>query len=299
MQIMAMQFARRLPPQLIDQLNVLQSDPASWWHLLTDIRHDRVFIAVRNNYLSVYANGGSLLKIDLDSQKRLRCIIHEEYAVLRSGKERYLVLDSEAGRTADLVTTTQGLREHFDQVCKRISWRMGDERKGVCCIARQVPAVVDVEVAGDQAEEEGNNRLDLAAVDAHGALWFFEAKTLDNAELRADKVDPPVISQLARYRRWLAEKETEIVEAYRSVLNVYRRLNGTFFRRRFQAVPQISCLHPSPVLCIFGYNGIDEKHRLPPILGNLCSRYEGFEAVTRGNATGFTSSSLFHLKRTT
>ena len=270
-------FHRDLPRRLIERLNELYQDPDSWWHRLVDYRDKdskadhQPFFAVRNGYLSVYTNGGSLLKIKL-SRGNVSCQIHEEYVIQRREANPYVRLDSDAEHRIRTIRTPEELVDRYESVRSRIGLFMGEERQGVCGIACRVPCVIDIEAtAGPAASEsrltdlEARSRdaMDLVAVSPDGQLWCFEAKLLKSQELRGSDGLPRVVEQLNRYsERMLRNRRDELVEAYRNVASIYRQLDGRAFEVRREAYGRIDGVRGDPVLILFGYDRGQQQGKL-------------------------------------
>ncbi|MBT3223993.1 MAG: hypothetical protein HN348_33410, partial [Proteobacteria bacterium] len=203
-----MPFNRYLSDVLIEQLNKLEADSSSWWHQLANRKERDLFFAIRNGYANIYMKGGSLMRIE-NGREGLRCSTHEEYLVLPSDGDRYVVLGGAEKAQADVISSAEQLVEHLQLVTTRISRCAGGERKGVCKVAASIPAVIDIEITnedGGGVRQRARGSIDLAAVDDAGTLWFFEAKLFRNGELRST-TRPEVVDQIAGYNDWLVANE--------------------------------------------------------------------------------------------
>lgn len=266
---MAKTFCRQLPDQIIEKLNELHRKPMSWWHSLINREQKDTFFAVRPGYLSVYTNGGCLLKIEF-RERRLIASIHEEYLILRNKSNPYVQLDTEETHQVLAIRTTEELVKQYAQVQSRIKRCAGIERQHVGALAAHLPSVIDIEATGTQGvEEKQRGSVDLVAVDPEGTVWFYEAKLLENKELVAEEAPPPVVYQLQRYKNWIIQNEARILWAYQRTQQFYAMLEGKFFRTRCRVIPSVKGIRKDPVLLVLGYDAAQEKERLPGVLAGL------------------------------
>ena len=297
---MKRKFDRAIPETLIEQLNTLVEDQESWWNFL--VNKDDTFIAVRPGYISVYTGGGSLLKIMPGKNNGLICQTHQEYLFLKSTKP-YVDLNSDNIPQVCIIDSIEKLIQNYPSAQRRIRLHMGLERQGVGKIAARIPNVIDIEVtdqqpAGESLVSEGvsskKGSIDLAAVDSHGVLWFYEAKLLGNPELRASKGTPLIIGQLNRYAEWIARKSSEIVPAFNNLRDNYTNLKGHFFKERVQNIPKIKDVRKRPILLVFGFDRAQQKKDLPSVLGDLyqCG-LSAKDVITIGNPENLTVRGLF------
>jgi len=306
---MAKPFRRHLPDNLIEKLNELHGrDPKSWWHRLVNCRDAkgkpdrRTFFAVRDGYLSVYTNGGSLLKITVEDGA-ISCQIHEEYVIQRNPDNPYVRLDGADSHRIQTIGSPDKLVEKFEQVRRRVGVFMGGERQNVGDLANRILNVIDIEATAGPSESEGRlampvdrtrDAIDLMAVAPDGVIWSFEAKLLANKELRAGENSvPAVVEQIRRYsQRMLVNRKPEILEAYGKVAQAYRRLEGRAFEERREFFDRVKDLRSEPVLVIFGYDRDQQQGQLKSVLRNLWKA--GIrECVCMGNCSGITAAHLF------
>jgi hypothetical protein len=259
------------------------------------------FIAIRGNYLNVYVNGGSLLRVGHSPRKGLVCSIHEEYVILRS-RRPYIELGSEDAPQVKLVRGTEGLATHYPDIKLRVARFSHPERAGENTIAARMPQVLDMEAAFSWDKGDGRRgrvgRVDLVALAPSGRLVLVEAKMLANPELR-DSDCPSVVSQLRDYTAWLRDDREQVLVAYRHVLDLYGQLRGRFFEKRAEALSGTSILdvHDRPRLLIFGFNRRQKRDELTPLLTSLCSgpergRPNVNDVVAVGDPSNLTSRTL-------
>lgn len=251
-----MNFKRKLKDRFIESLNHLYQDQDSWWRKIVD--DDDVFILIRNNRLHVLANGGLLLQITMASTGKLTCQTHEEFLSLRSEGNPYTVLTDDETTTPKKVEGLKGLAKHYELVKRRIKLFTGKEKQAVQDIVLKHKQFVDVEIGleGDKKEnayKKGAQRVDMAALLPGGILTFFEVKLFDNSEIRA-KESPSVVGQLKKYQHLLKKYEDEILEGYNQQLQMYGKLNGTFFKNRLSD-QKVLKIYPEVRLFITGFDG--------------------------------------------
>ena len=293
-----MNFKRILKERLVESLNQLYQDQNSWWRKIVD--DDDVFILIRNNRIHVLANGGLLLQITMDSTGKLICQTHEEFLSLRSEGNPYTVLTDDETATPKRVEGLKGLAKHYELVKRRIKLFTGKEKQAVQDIVLKHKQFVDVEIGleGDKKEsayKKGAQRVDMAALLPGGILTFFEVKLFDNSEIRA-KESPPVVGQLKKYQHLLKKYEHEILEGYNQQLQMYGKLNGTFFENRLSN-QKVLKIYPEVRLLITGFDGGQKEYLLPRLLKGI---YEGMawsektsDLIAIGNHKAVKESVLF------
>ncbi|MFQ5736167.1 MAG: hypothetical protein ACE5GY_04805 [Thermodesulfobacteriota bacterium] len=295
-------FSRTVSLDLVSELNKLEADNNSWWHSL--VRKKGVFFAIRPGYLSVYTSGGLFLKIQLKSNGHLSCEVHEEYLLLRSDRP-YVDLNQRSEHKQRYIRTLEELvqERNFQSVQRRIVKFQGEERQGVGLIASKIPSVIDIEITDEQSARNPSSSetkrrhtgsIDLSAVAPDGTAWFYEAKLLVNPELRASRGKPPIIRQLGRYEEWIMKNERRIVEEFNNIRNAYLELQGSFFKKRIEAVPVITCVRSRPVLLIYGFNRNEQKSKLPAVLEELYNHgLRPEDAMTIGSPSNLKATRFF------
>lgn len=244
------EFTRFLPPKLADELGKLAAQgQVNWWQEIQN--NDNLHVAIREDYLSVYANGQSVFKIALagnaSSQTPLVMSTHYKYLLkpsVPSGKE-YATFDGltflmggKPVNQADIVQQSYRPKATISELIRTAIGYSNPEKRGVHAIAKANPEVLDVEIAFRQVREpedptklaDGDNtaqsslaaaaqRIDLAALEDAGAgkarLVFYEAKRFDDGRLWG--AQPEVLKQLRGYDAFLKAKESRLKSAYESV----------------------------------------------------------------------------------
>jgi len=273
-----MPFVRDLDPTFVASLNRLHEDTGSWWHRLAN--DPEVFLAVRNNAINAYANGGSVGRIRWDGNT-IKLLVHHAYLVFpdRAAQAPYVDLLDPAGPPKPVViTTADEFAAHLKRIKTVVRTHSHRERRGENEIAARLPLVIDIEAAFDTATEETESefegdtlrqgRIDIVAVSQEGRLVFTEAKVFKNRELRSTRV-PAVCEQLVLYHRWIKEHVDEIQAAYARLRSTYRDLRGGFFQNRFENVNADLTIDPVPRLLVFDFDSHQEK-AAKPIRESVC-----------------------------
>lgn len=264
-----MPFSRHLDGGFIDALNKLY-EQGGWWKALVNSK--RVFLALDNNRIRAYANGGGLARIAWRGGKVV-VEVHEEYLTLPSRRPNVrLMPDGECSRP--VITTFRGYHDSLDRIIRRIRTFKGDELRGENLIGCNLTEVLDMEVvlegpdnaddlvpSGEEAvARKQDNRVDLVALCGNPQrLCFVEAKLFENGDLWT-RPTPRVCDQLNRYHMTIKKKQNEIKAAYGEALKYYGKLEGEFFKRRKDlAGMQPWEVDTVPHLLIFSFGQEDVK----------------------------------------
>lgn len=266
-------FVRSLPEQLVDALEKLaEENGANWWK---EILHDpNLHLAIREDYLSVYARGQSVFKIWLGKEmngavRRPLMSTHYKYLLIPEmpRDEQYATFDGTNFRTkgqpikpCSLIQTYYIAGETVPQLVKSAVSHSNPEKRGVHDIAKNNPNVIDMEIAFSKErdpepedptrlnEDEDDNhrklkstapRMDLAALHKDGSdkarLVFYEVKRFDDGRLWGK--EPPVLDQMKKYDKFLSDEEETIKTAYQRVCKALFRLLR--LRRQMETCPLI------------------------------------------------------------
>lgn len=259
-------FKRGLSADLVKSLNEEYRD-GGWWKALVD--DPQVFIAIRDEYLNVYWNGNSLLKLFLQND-RLVGEVHYKY-MLRPEINGNPYIRIEGGKVQSVNPADLFLSDlsNLASIKRAADVYAGEEKTGVHKIVMSNRNIIDVEIAfGTENEQSGARvaqRIDFAALrlENHGPeLRFYEAKTFNNPELRAEgELPPPVLSQLKKYKDFLCSCESDLITAYRKVCGNLVSLSG--FEKRFSMHSLLDdiakgelplSINPDVRLVVFGYD---------------------------------------------
>ncbi len=211
-------FRRGLDQEFVEKLNELYDQSDSWWRALVD--DNDLFLAVRDNYVSVYYRGCSLLKLtwkpktgdgDIDGETHYKYLLKPS---LPREKTHIAIVDGqpESQQLEDMFIKNLADTDALKKATKRYA---GPEKIGVHKIVLANWNIVDLEIAfpGSSSDEADKSppRMDLAALkktDRGVEIVFFEAKHFsNNSALRASgDADPKVIGQIERYKNLLEEQ---------------------------------------------------------------------------------------------
>lgn len=259
-------FERGISTAFVDRLNA-EYRAGGWWKAIAEDRD--LFIAIRQNYINVYLNGNSLLKLWLEGNE-LVGETHYKYLLVPEASRPYVKVIGGQARIeshADLflpdLTDLQALK-------RAASTYSGGEKSGVHQIVMCNPNVIDVEIAfGAENEKTGSttaNRIDFAALrrQAHGLeVVFYEAKQFSNKELRASGADIPVLEQLRRYESFLRNEQQALTASYRTVCENLMALEGV--RERYAPVQDMMrelpgfAIQGEVRLVVFGFDNDQKK----------------------------------------
>jgi hypothetical protein len=228
-----------------------------WWDTLVKRSHTdkKISIQVRGSYLNVYSTMGNLLKVEMASRK-LVCKTHYKYLIDDLADE-YVDLRPEGDHLAvekpscPLVTSLlEG--EHLQRVQKNIAAHAGVEKTIQSKLVwHNRNTLLDAEIAfnedGDQEDNaDRKTRIDLVNLDKRrNAVVFVELKQLSDIRLHSDEIN----EQIAKYIAFAREREGEIIDAYRNVIQV-KKLLGILPETSELSTAKIECVEPKPVLAI-------------------------------------------------
>ncbi len=214
---------------------------------------------IRDNAVTVYYCGAALIRDLRVAEGGLSGQLHFKYVpVLRQGKSSYVSLmagESGLGFADDLQPLPLGnaSREVLSEY-KRV---MRSVRRTPECeivhslVCRTDHQVLDQEIEFQLPGESSHDKIDLCHFDtALNCLAFVEVKGLHDPRLKPGaNGTPEVVDQLSCYGRRLREQRSDILQAYRFVVDCKRRLG---LGDRLHRVPEDGPQHmlAKPVLVI-------------------------------------------------
>ena len=297
-------FRRGLDPEFVKKLNELYDQSDSWWRALVD--DDKLFLAVRDNYVNIYYLGCSLLKLTWKpGSGDVVGETHYKY-LLRPELKKYVnIIDSKPPSLPPVKDMFTKNMADINALKKAAKPYAGDEKTGVHNIVLANWNVVDLEIAiaasSRDEEDKSAPRIDFAALKKTGPgfeIVFFEAKDFSNGALRASgDADPKVIGQIERYKNLLEENRGEISDSYHLVCGNLRNLQGLAKRHhdRHEILKGIAdgstplTVNDAPRLVVFGF---DEDQRSGTygkrLRDKLKAKLGDDRALFRGNSKGFT-----------
>jgi hypothetical protein len=252
-----------------------------WWRdVLAETYEGRggqpceLFLALRDGYLNAYADGQSVMRIELRASQggiRPRCSIHHKYLGIPGSKPPYVPVD--ILREGDGAYSREKLKLWISRALEHRT----NEKSGIALILANHRNVIDVEMglpANEPTEEEAKKtapRMDIVALEPHGdgaRIAFYEAKCFRNPELRSSTGRPKVLTQLRRYEAYLSaeDRRQQVISAYRgtcSVLDQFATIGCTSAGDLVQRVAREPTfpldLDPKPRLVIFDYDEKQER----------------------------------------
>jgi hypothetical protein len=313
------EFVRSLPEQLASELAKLAAeDNPNWWREI--LSNQDLHLAIREDYLNVYAKGQSVFKIELGKDKRPVMTTHYKYLLkpkMPPGKE-YVTFDGRkflmSGKPVDpsrLVQNSYVPNETIPELVRTATSYSNAEKSGVHIVANENSNVIDMEIAfskvrdpedpakSDEADDDKRGRanstalrIDLAALHPDGAdkarLVFYEVKRFDDGRLWGSQ--PEVLNQIEQYDAFLESKEGKLKTAYKNVckgLTELRQMKGT--KPLSGLVGDVALERRKLViekacrLVVFGFDRDQQKGRLEQLKKALGL---GDRMITRGSPKG-------------
>ena len=185
-----------------------------WFNKLkADCEGQKIFLAIRNNYVDLYHKGGRLFNFDNRGFKT-----HLKYAsVIESIGSDYLT-ESELSNCK----LASDFETNYSRIKENCSNYAGVEAKGVSEIYHKHSylsdsnvVVLDIEVSFESLNK-GNkkDRIDILFFNKlTKTLQFVEAKHFSNQEIWSTGT-PDVINQISRYESQIDQRKNEIISEY-------------------------------------------------------------------------------------
>lgn len=234
--------------EFINKLNKLKNDESSFWYKM--LKDKELFIAVRDEYISVYYKGQRLCNI-LHRKQKVVAEIHKKY--LGRNESGYFHLEN--GRFDDENVDIKNLTE-LAQIKEKMNSFAGREKSEsyVNSVLDENSFVIDVEITFvDSKVKNPKKHSDyaLSSIDFlslnDNTLVFYEAKHYANSEIRS-RTSPKVFDQINRYEKVLAQHKIEILKSYQLVLRNLEHLNIL----SFEWAKNVLKIDLFPKLIVFG-----------------------------------------------
>jgi hypothetical protein len=258
-------YQRTLNNNLITKLNQLYKDKKSWWHKI--IEDKDVFVLIRKDEIHAMVHGGLLLKISLNRAGQFVCKINEEFTFLKSTRDGYVDLTQGQNIRRSYIDSIEQFVSKFSKIKQRIHYLMSREIRSAHNISQNNKSVIDREIGLVEELKDKKRktvkRVDFAAIHVKGKLVFFEIKLLDNKEIRSLKT-PSVVKQLQIYEKLIERDNKKIIHLYNEQLQVYKQLEGAFFRNRNFNMG-VKMVYPRVRLIITGFDSAQRKWYLPKV----------------------------------
>ena len=279
----------------------------NWKHWEEIISDRDLFVAIRKEYINIYFQGCSLLKISYKGEL-LKFETHYKYLVRPNLKNPLVSWDGESPAVKDRVNEILIHEFNLDSLKKSSSWYAEAEKEGVHSILKSNRNVVDVEVALSHESEvetdsEDQNtkgrrvadRIDFAAIqrkDGKACIVFFEAKRFDNGELRSWKPEPRVCEQIRKYEAFIEGHRTDLQTSYRRVCkNLIELAPPSRYDPLVKEVadsPEQLTVDSKVRLVVFGYSRDEDKGEVWKEHKKILREHFPSRLLTRGNPHGFT-----------
>jgi hypothetical protein len=224
------EFAMGLPNDMLDHLMKME-----WWCNLLAYRDEGtpLFVAVRNNYLSVYVCGRAIFKRIWEERGAIHASFDGRYFY---GPKTEAVIDGAAETIRNLdpwVKRVKGFKKLVildDDTSSNDPMDIGEKE---CLASRAVrPSVINLEMALPGFVSKGKKiapRIDMVHLEPGRpsvAVVFTEAKLFSNKGLRVadDNKDAEVVKQVMRYKDYLEEHSDKICSAYQTACKLLIQL---------------------------------------------------------------------------
>jgi len=231
-------FEIGLPDDMLDRMWKRE-----WWRELLAYRDEGIplFVAVRNNYLSVYVCGRAIFK-EIREKKNgaIHAIFDKRYFygpktpvgdLIFNGdnvcdKKSGAVIQGGTARLRDLERWVKEIKKYKlvnldDVTLSKESMDIGEKE----CLASRAanPKVINLEMALKGFVSNGRRtapRIDMVHLERNGpdvACVFTEAKLFRNKDSlrKSGEDDAPVVTQVLDYKRYLEKNKDDIRSAYR------------------------------------------------------------------------------------
>jgi hypothetical protein len=278
----------------------------NWKHWEEIISDRDLFVAIRKEYINIYFQGCSLLKISYKGEL-LKFETHYKYLVRPNLKNPLVSWDGESPAVKDRVNEILIHEFNLNTLKKSSSWYAEAEKEGVHSILKSNRNVVDVEVAlSHESEVETDNedqntkgrrvadRIDFAAIQRKGGkacIVFFEAKRFDNGELRSWKPEPQVFEQIRKYETFIKNYGPDLKTSYGRVCKNLVDLAPNRYAPLVKEVadsPEQLTVDSDVRLVVFGYSADEARGEVWKGHKNTLSDHFQSRLLLIGNPRGFT-----------
>ena len=252
-----MSFERKLEKEVIDKF--IKSN--LWTNCLKDdCEKQNLFLAIRNNNISIYHKGGRLFGFEKSEFKT-----HLKYASVIDNSDKDYLTEMELSKKI-LISDFKKNYPRIKENCKLYS---GIEAVGVSEIYHKYSyhsndriVVLDIEISFEVSEKSSGraqDRIDILLYDLdHKTLKFVEAKHYSNKEIWS-KTSPKVIEQIKKYETQIKRNKKEIIVAYKNYVNA---INDIFELK----LPTPEKVEDKVTLLIFGFDDDQKKGRLQKLI---------------------------------
>jgi len=252
-----------------------------------DCKKQNVFLAIRDNRIDLYYNGGKLFGYDSNGYKT-----HLKYASAITANDKDYLTESELSfyrLASDFESNYQRIKEN----CSNYS---GIEASGVSdlyhkhsYLSNSNVLVLDIEISFESLNEKNNqDRIDILLYNKDSkTLQFVEAKHFSNKEIWS-KTTPKVISQIKRYESQIAKRKSEILLEYTEYVKI---VNAIFAI----SLPEPTDIEDNVTLLVFGFDNDQKNGRLKKLITKNPA-YSGIQNYSIGNIKQIVTENLWNAK---
>lgn len=252
-----------------------------------DCKNQNVFLAIRDNRLDLYHNGGKLFCYDSFGFKT-----HLKYASVITASGKDYLTESELSS----YKLASNFEKNYQRIKENCSNYSGIEAVGVSdlyhkhsYLSNSNVIVLDIEISFEsQNEEKHQDRIDILLFNKESkTLQFVEAKHFSNNEIWS-RTTPKVISQIKRYESQLAKRKNGILSEYIEYIKI---INGIFNI----ALPEPAEIDDNVTLLIFGFDNDQKNGRLKRLIFQN-KEYAGIKNYSIGNIKKVVPDNLWKAK---
>jgi len=253
-----------------------------------------VFLAIRENNIGFYHNGGRLFHFDgINGFKT-----HIKYAaVIDDTEEEKNYLTEVELKNMKLIPDFTTKYKRIKENCKNYS-RV--EAQGVSEIYHKYSylsgedvVVLDIEISFEALDKQKGSRQDridiLLLKKSTQTLKFVEAKHFSNSEIWSEDT-PKVINQIKKYESQIISKKTEIIEAYKNYINA---VNEIFKDVIPHPLPEPEIVEDKVAFLIFGFDVDQKAGRLKELILENDSFYN-VKSYVKGDITSISLETFWN-----
>lgn len=252
-----------------------------------DCANGNVFLAIRDNRIDMYHNGGKLFGYDSSGFKT-----HLKYAsvITTNGKDYLSESELSSYRLAS------NFENNYPRIKENCSNYSGIEASGVSdlyhkhsYLSNSSVIVLDIEISFESLNKENKqDRIDILLLNKNSqTLKFVEAKHFSNKEIWSRTV-PKVIGQIKRYESQLAKRKSDILSEYAEYV---KAINGIFDI----SLPVPTDIDDKVTLLIFGFDNDQKNGRLKKLITKNPT-YSGIKTHSIGNIKHVVTENLWESK---
>lgn len=252
-----------------------------------DCKNQNVFLAIRDNRVDLYHNGGKLFSFDISGFKT-----HLKYASVITESEKDYLTESELSA----YKLASNFEKNYQRIKENCSNYSGIEASGVSdlyhrhsYLSNSNILVLDIEISFESLNERNNqDRIDILLYNKGSkTLQFVEAKHFTNKEIWS-RTTPKVISQIKRYEMQIAKRKAKMLSEYTEYVKI---VNGIFDI----SLPEPKNIEDKVTLLIFGFDNDQKNGRLKKLITKN-KEYAGIKNYSIGHIKKVVPGNLWKAK---